>query len=612
MAEISGTNDFAEWLKEKPAEWACLIAARIALRVVPILRDALYKDEEARRARIVLPSFRALAAGSFAGAWPDQFGDMRQAAHAAARGASDAMEETYNESQINVIDSMEAVPEAHLYIHEMEMDRDALGVASHTVDAILRSVRAATDMLDANSGIASIDAVYESGVAAGKAAEWAVDGANGYEEFQSALESDRDEKIESPPHVSTFWKAVQWDAVFLEKGLKKQGKPTTAVEDLSKLALWHDRIPVWASRRWAGLKDDLPAGEGWSVWTDWYEARLIGKPGNSLLELERVIITEDLWEQGPAAANKAIENLIGSSESQSNGRTEKLVKNRDYQVALSFAGEQRDYVDEVARHLAARSIALFYDGFEQSKLWGQDGVEAFHGIYAERATYVVMFISKEYATKPWTRLERRSALSRMLKTESEYILPVRFDDTQIPGLPDTVFYLKAADFSPAELCARIAQKLGIRAFDGKASDVPPPQMTSPVGEVVFDYGSFNGRYIIGSGVAEFETKWSKASNRSIHVYNDPSSINGVALARDASTIHEITTAAALDYTSRTRTPTTAQVVVLRNGNGFYAAVQMLNISDETRGDGIDQLRFRYAIQTDGTDNFASFRDTLEN
>ena len=82
MAEISGTNDFAEWLKEKPAEWACLIAARIALRVVPILRDALYKDEEARRARIVLPSFRALAAGSFAGAWPDQFGDMRQAAHA--------------------------------------------------------------------------------------------------------------------------------------------------------------------------------------------------------------------------------------------------------------------------------------------------------------------------------------------------------------------------------------------------------------------------------------------------------------------------------------------------------------------------------------------------
>ena len=74
------------------------------------------------------------------------------------------------------------------------------------------------------------------------------------------------------------------------------------------------------------------------------------------------------------------------------------MQNRDYQVALSFAGEQRDYVDEVARHLAARSIALFYDGFEQSKLWGQDGVEAFHGIYAERATYVVMFISKEYAT----------------------------------------------------------------------------------------------------------------------------------------------------------------------------------------------------------------------
>ena len=78
---------------------------------------------------------------------------------------------------------------------------------------------------------------------------------------------------------------------------------------------------------------------------------------------------------------------------------------------------------------------MFYDGFEQAGLWGKDGTEVFHGVYAERATYVVMFISEAYATKAWTRHERRSALSRMLKEENEYILPVRFDDTPIPGLP---------------------------------------------------------------------------------------------------------------------------------------------------------------------------------
>ena len=612
MTAISDANGFSEWLEDKAPEWACLLAARIALRVAPILRDALCTNEESRRARFMLPSFRALAAASSAGTWPDQFGDMRQAALAAARSASDLTEETLYGMQLDEIDLIDAVPEAYHAIHEIKMDRDALGVASRAIDAIFQAVQAATEMLDVKNGIANIDAVYKSAVATARAAHGAVDGANGYEAFYSTVESDSDEKIEPPPHVSEFWKAVERDAVFLELGLKKKGKATTAGEDLPQLALWHDRIPVWASRQWARLKNDLPAGEGWSVWTDWYEARLIGKPGDSQMELERVTITEEVWEKGPAAANRAIENLIGSSERQSTIRREKKVKKREYQVALSFAGEQRDYVEEVARHLAERRIAVFFDGFEKLWLWGQDGAEAFHDIYAERTTYVVMFISKEYATKSWPRHERRSALSRMLKTEREYVLPVRFDDARVPGLPDTILYLEADKHSPAELSTMIGEKLGISAFDGKASDVPPPRMTSPAGEVVFDYSNFNGRYIIGSGVTEFETKWSKASNCSIHVLNDPKSINGVALASEASAIHEVMNAEALDYTSRTRTPATAQVVVLRNTNGFYAAVQVLNISDETRGDDRDELRFRYAIQSDHSDNFAGFRDILEN
>ena len=177
----------------------------------------------------------------------------------------------------------------------------------------------------------------------------------------------------------------------------------------------------------------------------------------------------------------------------------------EYQVALSFAGEQRDYVEEVARDLASKSIAVFYDGFETAQLWGKDGADTFHEVYSARTTYVVMFISKDYAAKPWTRHERRSALSRMLEKEDEYILPVRFDNTPISGLPDTTLYLNANDYSPAELSAIIAKKLGIPSFVGKASDVPPPRMTSPVGQAKFNYSSYSGRYIIGSGIAEFET-----------------------------------------------------------------------------------------------------------
>ena len=279
-----------------------------------------------------------------------------------------------------------------------------------------------------------------------------------------------------------------------------------------------------------------------------------------------------------------------------------------YQVALSFAGEQRDYVEEVARHLQNRSIAVFYDGFARVRLWGQSGAEAFDEAFARESAYVVMFISAAYVARAWPRHERRSALSRMIREQAEYILPVRFDDTPVPGLPTDIIYLSAREYTPAQLSTMIAHKLGIQPFAGKASEVPPPRMTSPTGEVVFDYSSHDGRYVIGSGILHFETMWTKASDTSIHVYNDPRSINGVALARGCELISQVEDAASLDYTSRTRTPSLGQIVVLRNTGGFYAAVQVLGIKDDSCHDDRDELRFRYAIQSDGSDNLAEFVD----
>ena len=169
---------------------------------------------------------------------------------------------------------------------------------------------------------------------------------------------------------------------------------------------------------------------------------------------------------------------------------------------------------------------------------------------------------------------------------------------QSPDCRKTLFFLRADEHTPAQLAATIAEKLGIERFNGKASEVPSPRMTSPAGEVVFDYGSHNGSYIIGSEVLEFETKWTKASDTSIHLYNDPQSINGVALAHSCRSISQVVDAGSLDYTSRARTPSLGQIVVLRNMKGFYAAIRLLEIKDDSRDDDRDELRFRYAIQSD--------------
>lgn len=131
-----------------------------------------------------------------------------------------------------------------------------------------------------------------------------------------------------------------------------------------------------------------------------------------------------------------------------------------YDVCLSFAGEERSYAEMVARGLKERGLDVFYDEDEKASLWGKNLVEHFDYIYRDASRYCIMFISAAYAAKPWTRLERRSALARALVEEGEYILPVRFDDTQLPGIPPTVGYLDLRDIAPATVVEFVLEKLG--------------------------------------------------------------------------------------------------------------------------------------------------------
>ena len=152
------------------------------------------------------------------------------------------------------------------------------------------------------------------------------------------------------------------------------------------------------------------------------------------------------------------------------GESRLMVEHR-YEVALSFAGEQRTYVEEVARALQGRGISVFYDDFEQVWLWGKHGTEEFNEVFEHRASLAVMFISKEYVEKAWPRYEKQSILSRAVRERGEYVLPVRFDNTPVPGLPADLIHLNVEDYAPAKLAAMIAEKLGLNGVSGP---VPTP------------------------------------------------------------------------------------------------------------------------------------------
>lgn len=131
-----------------------------------------------------------------------------------------------------------------------------------------------------------------------------------------------------------------------------------------------------------------------------------------------------------------------------------------FDVVLSFAGENRNYVEAVAENLKVNQIKFFYDEYEEAFLWGKNQAEQFHDIYSRLGRYCVMFISEAYANKVWPTYERRSAFEKAVQSKEEYILPARFDDTEIPGLHKHISYVDLRRKTPQQLAKLIVEKLG--------------------------------------------------------------------------------------------------------------------------------------------------------
>lgn len=132
----------------------------------------------------------------------------------------------------------------------------------------------------------------------------------------------------------------------------------------------------------------------------------------------------------------------------------------EYDVTLSFAGEDREYVDKIAKLLKDNDIKVFYDKFEEADLWGKDLGIHFDTLYRKSARFCIPFISENYKKKVWTNYEIRSIISRAIEQNDEYILPVKFDDTEIEGIRPTIGFLDLRKKTPEEFVNLILQKLG--------------------------------------------------------------------------------------------------------------------------------------------------------
>lgn len=139
----------------------------------------------------------------------------------------------------------------------------------------------------------------------------------------------------------------------------------------------------------------------------------------------------------------------------------------DYDVALSFSGADRDYVEQVASLIRYFGYSVFYDAWEQHKLWGEDLYAYFGDVYAKKARYCLIFVSSSYIDRAWPQHERRFAQSRQLFSKKHYLLPVVLEQVEVPGIPRTLGTLDARGRPPSFVAVAIAKKLG--SFPSSAS-----------------------------------------------------------------------------------------------------------------------------------------------
>jgi hypothetical protein len=103
--------------------------------------------------------------------------------------------------------------------------------------------------------------------------------------------------------AAAFWPAVSVDVTCVEEGA------TASV--IAGSPLWPKGQPDEIQALWQEMKAALDAEkQDWDVWTDWYEARLAGKRSNQKLEIARAMISNEIWEEGPAKVNAEIKKLI--------------------------------------------------------------------------------------------------------------------------------------------------------------------------------------------------------------------------------------------------------------------------------------------------------------
>ncbi len=131
-------------------------------------------------------------------------------------------------------------------------------------------------------------------------------------------------------------------------------------------------------------------------------------------------------------------------------------------VALSFPGEKRDFIRQVAEDLSATlgRDKVLYDKYLTAEL-ARPNLDVYLGeLYHDQSEMLVLFVCTGYERKEWCGLEWRQMRDILKRKKDDCIMPFRFDDTPILGVLSIDGYVKIGERTLNEVADLILERIG--------------------------------------------------------------------------------------------------------------------------------------------------------
>lgn len=108
-------------------------------------------------------------------------------------------------------------------------------------------------------------------------------------------------------------------------------------------------------------------------------------------------------------------------------------------IAISFAGENRELARQIAKRLSDLDVSVYFDEDYEAKYLGKRLGAEFEAAFATRSRFVVCILDHNHLNKIWPTFERDVFLPRFQKQEA---IPIYLDDTIFPGISSDLFGIK--------------------------------------------------------------------------------------------------------------------------------------------------------------------------